>query len=148
MLLKRCSQRHSFDSYSLVCLPWDHPVDPIVQSSPPREYRALELPHLYIIRWLPWHCRTGRRSGCAWLAFVCPGGEDMIELTNLKTVFLLGLCDFKSQRHEIWKICCKLYQNMSNWDFTHANFQVLLLIFQVFSYRGCGKQKPWNIMVK
>ena len=58
-------------------------------------------------------------------------------------MFLSGLCDFKSQRCESWKICCKLYQNMFNWDLTHAIFPPH--IFQIFSYRGCSKQKPWFI---
>ena len=61
--------------------------------------------------------------------------------STLVPVFLLGLCDFKFQRHEIWKICCKLYQNILYWDLTPAIFQVPPLIFQVFSYGGHGEQK-------
>ena len=45
------------------------------------------------------------------------------------TVFLFGLCDFKSQLREIWKICHQLYQKL-NWDLTHAIFQVPPRIFK------------------
>ena len=68
----------------------------------------------------------------------------LIHSTFHNAVFLLGLWDFKSQRQEIRKICCKLHQIKLNWDLTHAIFQVPPLIFQVFSYRGCGEQKFGN----
>ena len=66
----------------------------------------------------------------------------LIKWLNVKAAFLLGLCDYKSQRHEVWKICCELYQNILNWDFTHVIFQVPPLIFEVFSCRRHGRQKP------
>ena len=91
-----------------------------------------------------WHEFYHRSTSCGVLTWVlsqeyqlwCTGMSSVIFLTW--PVFLFGLCDFKPQRHLIWKICCKLFQNILNWDLTHAS----PLIFQIFSYRGSSKQKP------